>query len=151
MSFNETLLALEGDSVSETAAGAVPPLKTLYFYLTEGCNLRCRHCWIEPPYQSVKRQYPALDPELFRYILQQAKGPPRRLGGICGDCLMKGICLGSCIAQNYYRSRNLCASNWFCDEAAKLGLFPGTRLRAGAIHSFGDDGVRGHAGLAASG
>jgi SynChlorMet cassette radical SAM/SPASM protein ScmF len=52
----------------------------LYFYLTEGCNLRCRHCWIEPPHQSEKRQYPALDPELFRHIVSQAK--PLGLSGV---------------------------------------------------------------------
>jgi SynChlorMet cassette radical SAM/SPASM protein ScmF len=28
----------------------VPPLTTLYLYLTEGCNLRCRHCWIAPTF-----------------------------------------------------------------------------------------------------
>lgn len=26
----------------------VPPLHTIYFYLTGNCNLRCRHCWIDP-------------------------------------------------------------------------------------------------------
>ena len=62
---------------AETGAAAIrrttPPLKTIYFYLTEGCNLRCRHCWLEPPHQSEKRQYPALEPALFRHILQQAR------------------------------------------------------------------------------
>ena len=67
------MLVLQGDGARETAVRAVPPLQTLYFYLTEGCNLRCRHCWIEPPHQSGKKQYPALDPELFRHILEQAK------------------------------------------------------------------------------
>ncbi|NPV05518.1 MAG: SynChlorMet cassette radical SAM/SPASM protein ScmF [Syntrophaceae bacterium] len=56
-----------------TAARPVPSLNTLYFYLTEGCNLRCRHCWIEPPHQSATRQYPAVEPELFRHIIDQAK------------------------------------------------------------------------------
>ncbi len=51
----------------------VPRLSTLYFYLTEGCNLRCRHCWIEPPHQSGERRYPAVEPELFRHIVEQAK------------------------------------------------------------------------------
>ncbi len=39
------------------------------------------------------------------------------LEGICGDCLMKGLCLGSCIAQNYYTSKNLWAPFWYCEEA----------------------------------
>jgi len=70
----EQLVSIATDG-SETVAAkrAVPPLQTIYFYLTEGCNLRCRHCWIEPPHQSETRQYPALDPELFRHILEQAK------------------------------------------------------------------------------
>ena len=52
-----------------------------------------------------------------------------RLEGICGDCLMKDICLGSCIAQNFYRSKNLWAPFWYCEEARKAGLFPETRMR----------------------
>ena len=48
-------------------------LNQIYFYLTEGCNLRCRHCWIAPKYQTEGRSYPALDLDLFRSILEQAK------------------------------------------------------------------------------
>jgi SynChlorMet cassette radical SAM/SPASM protein ScmF len=73
VSSNETLTVLRGDVAAETSGRAAPPLNTLYFYLTEGCNLRCRHCWIEPPHQSAKRQYPVLDPALFRDILGQAR------------------------------------------------------------------------------
>ncbi len=28
----------------------VPRLNTIYFYASGSCNLRCRHCWIEPDY-----------------------------------------------------------------------------------------------------
>jgi len=56
------------------------------------------------------------------------QGLPKRLGGICGDCLMKGTCLGSCIAQNYYSSRSIWAPFWFCEEAYKKRLFPETRV-----------------------
>lgn len=28
-----------------------PPLSTYYVYLTEGCNLACRHCWLAPKFQ----------------------------------------------------------------------------------------------------
>ena len=52
-----------------------------------------------------------------------------RLEGICRDCLMKNFCLGSCIAQNYYKDKNLWAPFWYCEEAAKVGLFPETRMR----------------------
>ena len=49
------------------------PLNQIYFYLTEGCNLRCRHCWIAPKYQSEENPYPALDVDLFKTIIEQAK------------------------------------------------------------------------------
>jgi SynChlorMet cassette radical SAM/SPASM protein ScmF len=54
-------------------------------------------------------------------------GLPKKLQGICAECLMKQACLGSCIAQNYYRSRNLWAPYWFCESAVKSGLFPNSR------------------------
>ncbi len=44
----EDLLANE---ISEsTLPEGVPPLTTFYLYLTDGCNLRCRHCWITPTF-----------------------------------------------------------------------------------------------------
>ena len=63
-------------------------------------------------------------------LLELRNGIPQRLEGICGDCLMKGVCLGSCIAQNYYSGKNLCAPFWYCEQALNRGLFPGTRMRA---------------------
>ena len=56
------------------------------------------------------------------------EGLPHRFEGICGDCVMKGICLGSCVAQNYYSSKNLWAGYWYCEQAKKVGLFPGSRV-----------------------
>jgi SynChlorMet cassette radical SAM/SPASM protein ScmF len=58
------------------------------------------------------------------------KGLPQRLEGICGRCLMKGRCLGSCVAQNYYSKGSLWAPNWFCEQAEEAGLFPTSRLGA---------------------
>jgi SynChlorMet cassette radical SAM/SPASM protein ScmF len=55
-------------------------------------------------------------------------GLPKRLTGICGDCLMKSVCLGSCVAQNYYRGASLWAPFWYCEQAEKRGLFPESRL-----------------------
>lgn len=49
------------------------PLDTIYFYLTEGCNLACRHCWINPRYQGEGENYPALELILFQKIIEQAK------------------------------------------------------------------------------
>jgi SynChlorMet cassette radical SAM/SPASM protein ScmF len=54
-----------------------------------------------------------------------------RLEGVCGDCLMKGVCLGTCIAQNYYRSKHLWSAFWYCDQAWRAGLFPASRLSFG--------------------
>ena len=63
-------------------------------------------------------------------VLQEIrKGLPDRLEGICGKCLLKGICLGSCIAQNYYLNKNLWAPFWYCHEANSKGLFLETRLK----------------------
>lgn len=61
-------------------------------------------------------------------LLELREGIPQRFEGICGDCLMKGICLGSCIAQNYYRSKSVWGPCWYCEDAWNLGLFPETRI-----------------------
>lgn len=55
-------------------------------------------------------------------------GMPDKLGGVCGRCFLKGICLGSCLAQNYYRQGNIWAPFWYCEEALRQGLFPESRL-----------------------
>jgi SynChlorMet cassette radical SAM/SPASM protein ScmF len=55
------------------------------------------------------------------------QGLPSSLRGICGACLMKNVCLGSCIAMNYYLSSDLWAPFWYCEEAAAVGRFPETR------------------------
>jgi len=57
------------------------------------------------------------------------EGLPRRLEGVCGQCLMKERCLGVCVAQNYYSKSSLWAPFWFCEQAEKAGLFPASRLR----------------------
>ncbi len=61
-------------------------------------------------------------------LKQLREGVPEALGGICGECLMKRRCLGSCVAQNYQRSGSLLAPHWFCVEANKAGHFPASRL-----------------------
>jgi SynChlorMet cassette radical SAM/SPASM protein ScmF len=32
----------------------VPPLNSFYVYLSDNCNMRCRHCWIEPRFTDGK-------------------------------------------------------------------------------------------------
>jgi len=56
------------------------------------------------------------------------EGLPERLEGVCGRCLMKRICLGQCVAQNYYSKGSLWAPYWFCEHAEEAGLFPASRL-----------------------
>jgi SynChlorMet cassette radical SAM/SPASM protein ScmF len=48
------------------------PLRQLYFYLTEGCNLACRHCWLAPKFDPGAARYPALPAETFEAIIQEA-------------------------------------------------------------------------------
>jgi SynChlorMet cassette radical SAM/SPASM protein ScmF len=56
------------------------------------------------------------------------EGLPEKLEGVCGRCLMKWRCLGSCIAQNYYSKGSLWAPYWFCEQSEEAGLFPTSRL-----------------------
>ena len=61
-------------------------------------------------------------------ILREIReGLPARLEGICGACIMKRMCLGSCIAQNYYTHKSLWAPFWFCDQAQQAGVCPAAR------------------------
>jgi SynChlorMet cassette radical SAM/SPASM protein ScmF len=62
--------------------------------------------------------------EVLQHIRHQL---PERLQGICSQCVMRHRCLGSCVAQNYYRSRSLFAPFWFCELAEQQGLFPDSR------------------------
>jgi len=67
-------------------------------------------------------------------VLQALRtGLPDRLEGVCGECLMKRLCLGSCVAMNYYSQRNLFAPFWYCEEARRAGLFPVSRLRPAGV------------------
>ncbi len=66
-------------------------------------------------------------------------GLPHRFEGVCKDCLMKSMCLGSCVAQNYYRSKNLWAAFWYCEEAQRKNIFPQARssLREERLYAQG--------------
>ena len=59
---------------NDPSDGNVPySLNELYFYLTDTCNLYCRHCWIEPRYCPEEKTISAVDRELFTAILDQAE------------------------------------------------------------------------------
>jgi SynChlorMet cassette radical SAM/SPASM protein ScmF len=54
---------------------------------------------------------------------------PAQLEGVCGQCLHRDICLGSCVANNFHAAGRLNAPYQFCDRASALGLFPVSRKR----------------------
>ncbi len=58
----------------------IKTLNTLYFYLTEGCNLTCRHCWMGPRFDATGTQYPTLPVALFETAIREAK--PLGLSGV---------------------------------------------------------------------
>jgi SynChlorMet cassette radical SAM/SPASM protein ScmF len=49
----------------------VPQLNTYYIYLTGGCNLACRHCWIAPTYQANGDTGGHLDYDLFALAIDE--------------------------------------------------------------------------------
>jgi SynChlorMet cassette radical SAM/SPASM protein ScmF len=48
-------------------------LNQLYFYLTEGCNLKCRHCWLAPKYDPTATRYNVLPVTLFEKAILEGK------------------------------------------------------------------------------
>jgi len=56
------------------------PLDQLYFYLTQGCNLACRHCWIAPKLDVAGDRYPTLPVESFETAIREGK--PLGLRGV---------------------------------------------------------------------
>jgi SynChlorMet cassette radical SAM/SPASM protein ScmF len=73
-------MSLQSDRNAETAQGAIPTINLLYFYLTEGCNLACRHCWLAPRFDSIGNRYTTLPVELFEAAIREAK--PLGLRGV---------------------------------------------------------------------
>jgi SynChlorMet cassette radical SAM/SPASM protein ScmF len=49
----------------------LPPLNQYYVYLTAGCNLACRHCWLSPVYQPKGTTGGHLDFDLFKLALEE--------------------------------------------------------------------------------
>jgi SynChlorMet cassette radical SAM/SPASM protein ScmF len=61
------------DKVEIMNSEKVPPLYAIYFYLTEGCNLACRHCWVAPSFDPNGDKKSFLPIELFALAIQEAK------------------------------------------------------------------------------
>jgi SynChlorMet cassette radical SAM/SPASM protein ScmF len=58
----------------------VPPLSMYYVYLTSGCNLACRHCWLTPTFQAQGSTGGHLDYNLFALAIEE--GLPLGLRGV---------------------------------------------------------------------
>jgi radical SAM protein with 4Fe4S-binding SPASM domain len=54
---------------------------------------------------------------------------PAQLEGICSNCLLRDICLGTCVAHNFYLTGKLNAPYDFCRQAESLNLFPNSRKK----------------------
>lgn len=57
----------------DCSPNGTPPLTQLYFYLTEGCNLTCRHCWLAPKFDPTGTRYACLPVELFETAILEAR------------------------------------------------------------------------------
>ena len=55
------------------AAEPCPPLRHLYVYLTEGCNLACRHCWLAPRMDGDGSRGAVLSVEMFEQAIVEAR------------------------------------------------------------------------------
>jgi len=52
----------------------VPPLRCFYIYLSDNCNMRCRHCWIEPRFTDGKPDPGrVVDVDKLREAVREAK------------------------------------------------------------------------------
>jgi len=60
-------------------------------------------------------------------LLRLREQIPGKMEGICGECVHRFLCLGSCVAKNYFLTGKFNAPYQFCDVAEKLGLFPDSR------------------------
>jgi SynChlorMet cassette radical SAM/SPASM protein ScmF len=62
-----------GTGNEETVPVPIRTINFLYFYLTEGCNLACRHCWLAPKLDTSGNHHPILPVELFETAIREAK------------------------------------------------------------------------------
>ncbi len=61
------------DPLVQLPAG-VPRLHSFYLYLTSGCNLACRHCWVKPRFIGGRPDpQECIDPELLFAAVTEAK------------------------------------------------------------------------------
>jgi len=61
-------------------------------------------------------------------LVEIREGLPRRLGGVCGRCILRAQCLGVCRIHAYVLKGDLFAANEFCEEAEAQGFHPRSRV-----------------------
>jgi radical SAM protein with 4Fe4S-binding SPASM domain len=73
MTVCESIATPASEACLDLPAG-VPPLRSFYLYLSNSCNLACRHCWITPRFVDG-RPSPGevIDLNLLRRAVQEAK------------------------------------------------------------------------------
>ena len=64
----------------DTEKRGMPSLNQIYFYLTEGCNLACRHCYLAPKFDPHGKKHPVLPFKLFKTAISEAL--PLGLNGV---------------------------------------------------------------------
>ncbi len=71
--FEEEPLNENGKMAFELPEG-VPPLRSLYLYMSNSCNLACRHCWITPRFVNGKPDPgDVIDVDALRRAVAEAK------------------------------------------------------------------------------
>jgi SynChlorMet cassette radical SAM/SPASM protein ScmF len=58
--------------IKQKLPDGVPPLTTFYMYITAGCNLACRHCWLTPTFEPEGSTGQCLDYDLFKIAIDEA-------------------------------------------------------------------------------
>lgn len=51
----------------------VPPLLSIYFYISGSCNLACKHCWIDPDFKESPKNGNFVNTEYISSAIKQAK------------------------------------------------------------------------------
>ena len=62
-------------------------------------------------------------------LIQLREQVSAKMEGICARCIHRNLCLGGCVADNFYVSNKLNAPNPLCHAADRMGLFPELRKR----------------------
>jgi SynChlorMet cassette radical SAM/SPASM protein ScmF len=63
------------------------------------------------------------------FLINFRKNIPDKFEGICGECIFRTRCLGSCVAHNYHLYKRITAPFWICQKADEAGIFPTSRKK----------------------